>query len=157
MLFTAGKISRLGRVDDGNSAMDYDDEEISRKISINSSFHNYSWKKHDIYLIDTPGDDNFLNETLFATHVCDAAVFVTDAILGVKGQTIKFATMVAERNLPSMIVINKMDRERADFSRTLGEIRGALPVKPVVVQIPIGAEEHFRGIVDVVSGNAYQF
>jgi len=65
--------------------------------------------------------------------------------------------MVAERNLPSMIVINKMDRERADFSRTLGEIRGALPVKPVVVQIPIGAEEHFRGIVDVVSGKAYQF
>ncbi|HSO09931.1 MAG TPA: elongation factor G [Desulfoprunum sp.] len=157
MLYTAGKISRLGKVDDGNSAMDYDDEEISRKISINSSFHNYSWKKHDVYLIDTPGDDNFLNETLFATHVCDAAVFVTDAILGVKGQTIKFATMVAERNLPSMIVINKMDRERADFSRTLGEIREALPVKPVVVQIPIGAEENFRGLVDVLFGKAYLF
>ena len=96
-------------------------------ISINSSFHNYTWKKHDIYLIDTPGDDNFLNETLFATHVCDSALFVVGAVLGVKGQTIKFANMVAERNLPSMIVINKMDRERADFSRTLDEIRASLP------------------------------
>lgn len=157
MLYTAGKINRLGRVDDGNSAMDYEDEEIGRKISINSSFHNYSWKKHDIFLIDTPGDDNFLNETLFATHVCDSAVFVIDAVLGIKGHTIKFANMVAERNLPNMLVISKMDRERADFSRALGEIRKSLPVKPIVLQIPIGAEDKFRGIVDVISGKAYLF
>jgi elongation factor G len=157
MLYTAGKINRLGRVDDGNSAMDYEDEEISRKISINSSFHNYSWKKHDVYLIDTPGDDNFLNETLFATHVCDSAVFVIDAVLGIKGHTIKFANMVAERNLPSMLVISKMDRERADFSRVLGEIRKSLPVKPIVLHLPIGAEDNFRGIVDVISGKAYLF
>ncbi len=157
MLYTAGKINRLGRVDDGNSAMDYEDEEISRKISINSSFHNYSWKKHDIFLIDTPGDDNFLNETLFATHVCDSAVFVIDAVLGIKGHTIKFANMVAERNLPNMLVISKMDRERAEFSRALGEIRKSLPVKPIVLQIPIGAEDKFRGIVDVISGKAYLF
>lgn len=157
MLYTAGKISRLGKVDDGNSAMDYEDEEIHRNISINSSFHNYNWKKHDIYLIDTPGDDNFLNETLFATHVCDSALFVIGAVLGVKGQTIKFANMVAERNLPNMIVINKMDRERADFSRTLAEIRASLPVKPVVLHLPIGAEDKFRGIVDIISGKAYLF
>ncbi len=157
MLYTAGKISRLGKVDDGNSAMDYEDEEIHRNISINSSFHHYAWKKHDIYLIDTPGDDNFLNETLFATHVCDSALFVIGAVLGVKGQTIKFANMVAERNLPNMIVINKMDRERADFNRTLDEIRGSLPGKPVVLHLPIGAEDNFRGIVDIISGKAYLF
>ncbi|MDP3480112.1 MAG: elongation factor G [Desulfoprunum sp.] len=157
MLYTAGKISRLGKVDDGNSAMDYEEEEIHRNISINSSFHHYAWKKHDIFLIDTPGDDNFLNETLFATHVCDSALFVVGAVLGVKGQTIKFANMIAERNLPNMIVINKMDRERADFNRTLDEIRGSLPVKPVVLHLPIGAENNFRGIVDIISGKAYLF
>ncbi len=157
MLYTAGKLSRLGKVDDGNSAMDYEDEEIHRNISINSSFHNYSWKKHDIYLIDTPGDDNFLNETLFATHVCDSALFVIGAVLGVKGQTIKFANMVAERNLPNMIVINKMDRERADFSKAIDEIRQSLPFKPVVLHLPIGAEDSFRGIVDIISGKAYLF
>jgi len=157
MLYTAGKINRLGRVDDGNSAMDYDDEEIHRQISINSSFHNYTWKKHTTYLIDTPGDDNFLNETLFATHVCDSALFVIGAVLGVKGQTIKFANMVAEQNLPTMIVINKMDRERADFYRTLDEIRNSLALKPVVLHLPIGAEENFKGIVDIISGKAYVF
>lgn len=157
MLYTAGKINRLGRVDDGNSAMDYDDEEIHRQISINSSFHNYTWKKHTTYLIDTPGDDNFLNETLFATHVCDSALFVIGAVLGVKGQTIKFANMVAEQNLPTMIVINKMDRERADFYRTLDEIRNSLALKPVVLHLPIGAEENFKGIVDIITGKAYLF
>lgn len=157
MLYTAGKINRLGRVDDGNSAMDYDDEEIHRQISINSSFHNYTWKKHTTYLIDTPGDDNFLNETLFATHVCDSALFVIGAVLGVKGQTIKFANMVAEQNLPTMIVINKMDRERADFYRTLDEIRNSLALKPVVLHLPIGAEENFKGIVDIITGKAYVF
>ena len=69
LLYTAGKINRLGQVDSGTSTMDFEDEEINRNISINSSFHNYTWKKHQVYLIDTPGDDNFINETYFATKV----------------------------------------------------------------------------------------
>src|SRR3989339_1886721 len=96
MLFTSGKINRLGKVDDGSSAMDYDDEETSRKISINSSFHNYNWKKYWIFLTDTPGDDNFLNETVFAANVSDNALFVVDAVMGVKGQTIKFSNIVKQ-------------------------------------------------------------
>lgn len=157
MLFTSGKIKRLGKVDDGNSAMDYEDEEINRNISISASFHNYTWKKHDVYLIDTPGDDNFLNETLFASQITDGAVFTIGAVLGVRGQTIKFAEFVADRKLPSIIAVNKMDRERADFNKTINEIKTSLPINPVVLQLPIGAEDDFRGFVDVVTGKGYQF
>ncbi len=157
MLFSAGKINRLGKVDDGSSAMDYEEEEISRKISINSSFHNYTWKKHNVFLIDTPGDDNFLNETVFASYVCDNALFTIGAVLGVKGQTIKFSKIIKERNLPTIIAISKMDRERADFLGTVDQIKEALPFNAVILHLPIGAEDDFKGFVDLASGKAYLF
>ncbi len=157
MLFTAGKINRLGKVDDGNSAMDYEEEEIARQISINNSFHNFSWKKHSVFLIDTPGDDNFLNETVFASHVCDSALFTVGAVLGVKGQTVKFANIIKERKLPSLFVVNKMDRERADFQKAFDEINDSLGLNPVIIQLPIGAEDKFRGYVDIITGKAYLF
>ncbi|MBC8208828.1 MAG: elongation factor G [Desulfobulbaceae bacterium] len=157
MLFTAGKIKRLGKVDDGSAAMDFDEEEIRRNTSINASFHNYSWDKHSVFLVDTPGDDNFINETFVATQVVDGAVFIVGAVLGVKGQTIKFANFIADQKLPCIIQINKMDRERADFWKTIGEIEDQLPVQPVVIHMPIGAEADFKGLVDVVTGKAYLF
>jgi len=157
LLFTAGKINRLGQVDKGSSAMDFEDEEINRNISINSSFHNYTWKKHQIFLIDTPGDDNFLNETLFATKICDSAIFTIGAVLGVKGQTIKFADFIAEQKLPCILTISKMDRERANFEKTISEIKEKLPINPVVMHLPIGAEENFKGMVDLVNLKAYLF
>jgi elongation factor G len=157
MLFTAGKIKRLGKVDDGSAALDFEDEEVQRNISINTSFHNYSWKKHDIFFMDTPGDDNFLNETNMATQVADSAIFIIGAVLGVKGQTIKFADFIANKSLPSLIMINKLDRERADFGRTLAQIGESLPVTPVVLHLPIGEEDTFRGLVDVMSEKAYLF
>jgi len=157
MLYTAGKINRLGKVDEGHASMDYDAEEINRKISINSSFNSYEWKKHQVYVIDTPGDDSFFNETISAAHVSDAAVFVVGAVLGVKGQTHKFAELIADHSLPSMIVISKMDRERADFYKTFDQIKEQLPVNPVMIQLPIGKEEHFSGIVDLVANKAYTF
>lgn len=157
MLFTAGKINRLGKVDDGNAAMDYEEEETARKISINNSFHNYNWKKHSVFLIDTPGDDNFLNETIFASHVCDSALFTIGAVLGVKGQTIKFSNIIKERKLPTIIAINKMDRERADFQKTVDEIQESLAFTPVILQLPIGAEDNFKGYVDIITGKAYLF
>jgi elongation factor G len=157
MLFTAGKINRLGKVDDGNAAMDYEEEEISRKISINTSFHNFSWKKHSVFLLDTPGDDNFLNETVFASHVCDSALFTIGAVLGVKGQTIKFSNIIKERKLPTLIAINKMDRERANFQKTIDEIKESLAFNPVIIQLPIGAEDNFKGYVDIITGKAFLF
>ncbi len=157
MLFTAGKIKRLGKVDDGTAALDFEDEEIQRNVSINTSFHNYSWKKHDVFLMDTPGDDNFINESYVATQMVDGAVFIVGAVLGVKGQTIKFADFIANRSLPSLLFINKLDRERADFTRTLEQIEESLPITPVVLQIPIGEEENFKGYVDVATGKAYLY
>lgn len=157
LLFSAGKINRLGKVDDGTAVMDFDEEETSRKISINSGFHNYTWKKHHVFLIDTPGDDNFLNETIFASHVCDNALFIVGAVLGVKGQTVKFARIIKDQGLPTILAISKMDRERADFQRTLDQIRESLPLNPVVIQLPIGAEDSFRGFVDLVDEKAYLF
>ncbi len=157
LLYTAGKIKRLGQVDNGSSAMDFEDEEINRNISINSSFHNYNWKKHLVFLVDTPGDDNFLNETLFATKVCDSALFIVGAVLGVKGQTIKFADFITEQKLPCLLTISKMDRERANFEKTLEEIKTQLPIAPAVVHLPIGAEDNFIGVVDIVQQKAYLF
>ncbi len=157
MLYSAGKISRLGKVDDGSSTMDYEEEEISRKISINSSFHNYTWKKYNVFLIDTPGDDNFLNETVFASYVCDNALFTIGAVLGVKGQTIKFSKIIKNRNLPTVIAISKMDRERADFLSTVDQIKASLPFNSVVLHLPIGAEDNFKGYVDLASGKAFLF
>ncbi|MEE4242313.1 MAG: elongation factor G [Desulfopila sp.] len=157
LLYTAGKIKRLGQVDNGSSAMDFEEEEINRNISINSSFHNFTWKKHLVFLVDTPGDDNFLNETLFATKVCDSALFIVGAVLGVKGQTIKFADFIAEQKLPCMLTISKMDRERANFEKTIEEIKTQLPITPAVVHLPIGAEENFKGVVDIVQLKAFLF
>jgi len=157
MLYTAGKIKRLGKVDDGTSTLDFEEEEIHRNVSINTSFDNYSWKKHTVFLMDTPGDDNFINETLIATQVVDGAVFIVGAVLGVKGQTIKFADFITAKSLPSLIMINKLDRERADFERTIAQISESLPLNPVVLHIPIGEEENFRGLVDIMSGKAYLF
>lgn len=157
MLFSAGKIKRLGKVDEGHSVMDYDEEEINRNISINTGFHNYSWKKHDVYLMDTPGDDNFINETVFASHVCDSALFTIGAVLGVKGQTIKFANIIHDQKLPTVIAINKMDRERANFESTVDQIKESLSFKVSIIQLPIGEEENFKGYVDLLSGKAYLF
>ena len=157
MLFTAGKIKRLGKVDEGTAALDFEDEEIQRNVSINTSFHNYSWKKHDVFLMDTPGDDNFINESFVATQMVDGAVFIIGAVLGVKGQTIKFADFIADKSLPSLLFINKLDRERADFTRTLDQVTESLPITPVVLQVPIGEEENFRGYVDVATEKAYLF
>lgn len=157
MLFSAGKIQRMGKVDEGNASLDYEEEEINRNISINAGFHNYSWKKHQVFLIDTPGDDNFLNETLFASHVCDSALFTIGAVLGVKGQTIKFANMIKNQNLPTVIAITKMDRERANFQSTVDQIKESLPLTPVILHLPIGAEDDFKGFVDLAKGKAYLF
>lgn len=157
MLYTAGKINRQGKVDEGTSAMDYDEEEIRRHLSINSSFDNYTWNKHDIFFIDTPGDDNFLNETYQAVQIADSAVFIVGAVLGVKGQTIKFANFIAEKKLPCLLFINKMDRERANFLKTIDEIKSQLPIKPVVLHLPIGEEADFKGLVDIISATAWLF
>jgi len=157
LLFTSGKTKRLGLVDDGSSAMDFEPEEISRNATISSSFNHYEWDKHSVYLVDTPGDDNFLNEAVFAARITDTALFVVEAALGIKSQTEKIADFIAGQNLPAIIIVNKMDRERANFDNILAGIKNDLPFTPAVVQLPIGAEENFKGIIDILSQKAYMF
>lgn len=157
LLFTAGKTNRLGKVDDGSSVMDFEPEEVKKNITINSSFHQLNWNKRQIFIADTPGDDNFVTETKFAAQVADCAIFILGASEGVKSQTDKFASFVKARKIPTIIFINKMDRERANFEQVVEEIKGTLLLKPAVVFLPIGAEDKFKGAVDIVRQKAYLF
>jgi len=155
MLYNGGAIKRLGRVEDGNTAMDFEPEELKRTSSINSGFHQYEWKKHTITLIDTPGDQNFFSDTLICQQGADGIVVVIDAVDGIKVQTERAWEFARDFNQPCVILINKLDRERADFSRAFQEAADIFDPKPIVLQLPIGAEADFKGVVDLISGKAY--
>ena len=157
LLFTAGAIKRLGKVDDGNSNMDFEPEETKRHITIGASFNHLGWKKHDIYITDTPGDDNFVNESRFAAQVADTAILTVGAVSGVRGQTERFVDLIQDNSLPCLICITKMDKERADFSKTVAGIRENTGLNPVVLYLPIGAEDAFKGVVDIAAGKALLF
>ncbi|MDD5643416.1 MAG: GTP-binding protein, partial [Syntrophales bacterium] len=154
LLFGAGSTSRLGKVDDGSSILDFEPEEIKRKITISTAFHHYQWKKYTIYLADTPGDDNFLADTRATLHVADAAVVVVDAVDGVKVGTEKVWHTANHYSLPRLIFINKLDRERGDFAKVLQEIKDILEAPVVPLQLPIGKEAGFKGLVDLVAMKA---
>ena len=157
MLFDGKATTRLGKVDDGSSNMDFEPEEIKRKITISTSFHHCSWKKQTINILDTPGEDNFLSDTKFSLQAADAAVVVVDATSGVKIGTEKVWEFADEQALPRVIFINKMDRERADFYKVLAEVSQVFDVKETPVFLPIGAEEQFSGVVDLIKKKAYIF
>jgi len=157
LLFTGGAITRLGRVDDGNSAMDYEPEEVQRKISITSAFHQYTWKKHRVNIIDTPGDANFFSDTRSCLQGADGTIVVIEATDGVKVQTEEAWNVADQFEMPRLVFVNKMDRERADFFGTFKEVAETFQPKPVLLQIPIGAEENFRGVVDLISQKAYLY
>ncbi|HPA14624.1 MAG TPA: elongation factor G [Desulfobacterales bacterium] len=150
MLFKAGAINRLGRIEDGNTAMDFEPEEIKRCTSISSAFHQFAWKNHTVNLIDTPGDQNFFTDTKSCMQAADGVVLLIDAVDGTKVQTEQAWEFANEFNLPVVIFINKLDRERADFFRTFKDAANCFDPKPIVLQIPIGAEADFKGVVDLI-------
>ena len=157
LLFTAGAVKRLGKVDDGSASMDFEEEEIKRQVSTSAAFNHLNWKKNEIFLIDTPGDDNFVNESKFAAQVAASALLVVGAVLGVRNQTERFVDFVRDRKLPCLICITKMDRERANFKKTVDEIKESFELNPVVIYLPIGAESDFKGVVDIVGNRALLF
>jgi elongation factor G len=157
MLFATGNTTRLGKVDDGTSILDYEPEEIARQITLSSSFCSFVWKNSPVTIIDTPGDFNFLADTQTCLHGADGALVVIDAIDGVKVQTEKVWEFADELNLPRLISINKMDRERADFLKVVREIKEIFGDKATPVHLPIGAAEIFTGAVDLLDGKAYEF
>ncbi len=157
LLFTAGAVKRLGKVDDGSASMDFEDEEIKRQVSTSAAFNHLNWKKKEVFLIDTPGDDNFVNEARFAARIADSALLAVGAVLGVRNQTERFVDLVQDRSLPCLICITKMDRERANFQKTVDEIKEAFDLNPVIVYLPIGAESDFKGVVDLIGNRALLF
>ena len=130
MLFSTGKTNRLGKVDDGSSTMDFEPEEIKKQVSISAAFNHYTWKKHEVFLADTPGDDNFLNEAKFVAHISDSVLFCIGAATSVKNQTTKYTDFIEERKIPTIICITRMDRERANFANVIQGIKDNLPLKP---------------------------
>jgi elongation factor G len=157
MLFDAGVLNRMGRIEEGNTALDYEPEEIKRTSSISAGFHQVNWKKHPITLIDTPGDQNFFSDTKTCLQAADAAVVVIDAVDGVKVQTEMAWEFLDDFKLPRMIFINKLDRERADFTRTFEDVKSLFQPKPIVLQLPMGVETGFKGIVDLITLKAYVY
>ena len=149
LLFSAGAVSRLGKVDDGSTTTDFDPDEIKRKISINTSVAYCDWKGHRINLVDTPGYGDFIADARAGLRVVEAAVVVVDAVAGVQVQTEKVWTFATEYGLPRTIVVNRLDRERADFYRTLESLGRRLKGRIVPLQIPVGEESGFKGWVDL--------
>jgi elongation factor G len=156
-LFTAGAVTRLGRVDDGTTTTDFDPDEIKRKISISTSVAYADWKGHHVNLVDTPGYGDFIADARAGLRVVEAAVVVVDAVAGVQVQTEKVWKFATEFNLPRAVVINRLDRERADFFRTLESLGRRLKGRLVPVQIPIGEEHDFAGYVDLVRMKAVTY
>ena len=157
LLFDAGVTKRLGSVDDGNSAMDFEPEELKRRSSISSGFHQFSWKNHTVNLIDTPGDQNFFSDTKSCMQAADGVIVVIDAVDGVKVQTELAWEFANEFNLPCVIFINRLDRERADFNRTFEDAKECFQPKPIILQLPIGAEAEFKGVVDLIRNQAFVY
>ncbi len=161
MLYTAGAAPRLGRVDDGSATTDYDEEEIARKMSISTGLAFVEWGKPDakvkINLLDTPGFNMFVHEAKMVLPVVDAALVVVDGVAGVEVVTQRVWNYCDEINLPRMIVVNRMDRERADANRALESLTNAFGRAVTPLQLPIGSEKSLSGIVDLVRMKAYTY
>ncbi|PWB44256.1 MAG: elongation factor G [Candidatus Methylomirabilota bacterium] len=157
MLFDAGATSRLGRVDDGTTVTDFDEDEIKRRMSISSALAFCEWKGHKLNLIDTPGASIFLTDTRNCLRVVDGAVVVVSAVSGVKVQTEKVWACAEAEGLARTIYINKMDQEQADFFRVLEDIQKNLCRVAVPTHIPIGAHASFTGTIDLLRMKALTF
>ena len=161
LLFNAGVTTRFGSVDEGNAVMDFEPEELKRKSSISSAFHQFTPKKAPlnipVNIIDTPGDQNFFSDTRLCMQAADGAIVVIDAIDGVKVQTEQAWEFADEFGMPRIIMINKVDRERADFYRAFEDAVDIFSPKPIILQLPIGKEADFKGIVDLVNMQAYTY
>ncbi len=155
ILFTAEAINRFGKVDEGSTTSDYDPDEVKRKISINLSLLPCQWRDTKINLIDTPGYSDFIGEVKAAIRVSEGAIIVLCAASGVEVGTEQVWGYCEEANLPRLIVTNKMDRENADFNRTVEEVKAKFGPKCLPVQLPIGAHNNFQGIIDLLTMKSY--
>jgi elongation factor G len=157
LLFEAGALTRLGSVVDGTTASDVDPDEQARQLSISATLTSFDWSERKINLIDTPGDPSFIADALCALRVCEAAVFVVNAVMGMEVTTARLWKAAAERDIARMLFVNMLDRERADFFRTLESLKAAFGPHVVATEIPIGGEHEVSGVVDLVDMRAYSY
>ncbi|HBG48208.1 MAG TPA: elongation factor G [Cyanobacteria bacterium UBA9971] len=157
ILFNAGQNTRLGKVDNETSLMDNEPEEIKRKTTISSAIANFSWKNKWINLIDTPGSANYIADSKNCMQGIDAALVVLDSIDGVKIQSDKLIKQAKELNLPMAVFINKLEREHSNYKAVIASLEKSFPAKPVLIQMPVGEETSFKGVVDLLEEKAYIF
>jgi len=157
LLFDTGMVNRLGLVDEGTTVTDYDEEEVSRKHTLSASLAYAEWNKTKLNLIDTPGFGNFFTDARAALRVADAAMVVVDGVAGVEVQTEKAWAAADELGLPRLVVVNRLDRDRASLDRTLDSVRQSLHRTIIPIQLPIGEEKAFSGVIDLVSMKAFTF
>ncbi len=157
VLFTAGMVNRLGRVDEGTTVTDFDEEAIARKHTLSATPAHLEWNKQKINIIDTPGVANFLTDARAALRVCDAAAVVVDAVAGVEVQTEKVWGVADEYELPRIVVLNRLDRERASLDRSLASLRESFGRNVIPLQLPVGEEKAFHGVIDLVAMKAVAF
>src|SRR6266446_157756 len=155
LLFNAGAITRLGRIEDGTTVTDFDQDEIERKHSISAAIAYAEWKKTKINLLDTPGFGIFLMEAKAAMRVADSAAVVVSGVTGVEVSTEKVWKFAEEMALPRIVIVNKMDRERSSATRTLDALQKKFGKNLVPIQLPIGEEKDFKGAVDLVTMKAW--
>jgi elongation factor G len=155
MLFQAGAINRLGTVEAGTTTSDWDEDEQRRQMSLASSLCHLEWQGRKINLIDTPGDAGFSGDTVAALRVVEGALVAASAVMGVEVQTSRIWDRANELDLPRVVFVNMLDRERADFYRALEQFRTMLSERCVAIHLPIGTEHELTGIVDLLHMTAY--
>jgi len=157
LLFTAGAVSRLGRVTEGTTVSDADADEKARQMSISAALTSFEWQERKVNLLDTPGEPSFVADALGALRVCESAIFVVNAVMGVEVSTTRLWQRAAELDLARLIFVNMLDRERADFFRTLDGLKAAFGPHVVATEIPIGSEHEVSGVIDLVDMKAYAY
>src|ERR1700691_1906726 len=157
ILFQAGVVNRLGTVVDGTTVSDSDADEKARQMSISVALSSFEWQERKVNLLDTPGDSSFVADALGALRVCESAVFVINAVMGVEVHTQRLWQRAAELDLARLLFVNMLDRERADFFRTLDSLKAAFGQHVVATEIPIGSEHEVAGIIDLIDMKAYSY
>ena len=157
ILFESGVINRLGKVDDGTTVCDFEDDEQERGMSIGAAVTSFEHDGRKVNMIDTPGESSFIADTLAALRVVDSAVFVVNGVMGVEVHTERLWRRADEEGLARLVFVNMLDRERADFFRSLESLKSAFGQHVVATEIPIGSEHEVRGVIDLIDMTAFEY
>ena len=157
LLYQAGVLTRLGSVTEGNTVSDSEPDEQARQMSISASLSSFEWNDRKINLVDTPGEPSFVADALGSLRVCESAVFVVNAVMGVEVNTQRLWQRAEELDIARLLFVNMLDRERADFFRALESLQQAFGRHVVATEIPIGSEQEVRGVVDLIDMKAYEY